>query len=387
MAISSLRLDTRRALADGTYPVQIKVGYGTDIYLATGVYLKRDEWQARSQQCVGKHARVINNILTTALTRVTNRILELRESGRFSTYTRAQLRQMLTDLTLDAPTVDLPTLGYYLDKLIASKKGKTADTYRYAKRRVAAYCSPDELPVSDMSAEWWSDLISSMEADGLSHNTRHLYISAVKSAVRYAEEDGVAVNPAYKKVASKMDTNTPMRNLPVEALREIRDAVIDRRAEVYRDAFMLSFYLIGINAADLIALKKSDVVNGRINYKRAKTGRHYSIKIEPEAQEIIDRYAAPAGDPRLLSLGASTVASFTVVCSRWLNTVRPGLTWYYARYSWANYAIDLDVPKDIVSECLGHSHGVAVTGVYIRYTHDKIDKANRQVLDYFAGKK
>lgn len=387
MAISSLRLDTRRALADGTFPVQIKVGYGTDIYLATGVYLKRDEWQARSQQCVGKHARVINNILTTTLTRVTNRILELRESGRFNTYTRAQLRQMLTDLTLDAPTVDLPTLGYYLDKLIASKKGKTADTYRYAKMRVEGFANPHKTPVSDMSAAWWSDLISSMEADGLSHNTRHLYISAVKSAVRYAEEDGVAVNPAYKKVASKMDTNTPMRNLPVEALREIRDAVIDRRAEVYRDAFMLSFYLIGINAADLIALKKSDVVNGRINYKRSKTGRHYSIKIEPEAKEIIDRYAAPAGDPRLLSFGASTVASFTVVCSRWLNTVRPGLTWYYARYSWANYAIDLDVPKDIVSECLGHSHGAAVTGVYIRYTHDKIDKANRQVLDYFADKK
>lgn len=387
MAISSLRLDTRRALADGTFPVQIKVGYGTDIYLATGVHLKRDEWQARSQQCVGKHARVINSILTTALTRVTNRILELRESGRLSTYTRAQLRQMLTDLTLDAPTVDAPTLGYYLDKVISTKKGKTASTYRSALRRVEAYCAPDKLPVSDMSAEWWRGWIAALGADGLSNNTRHLYISAIKSVIKCAEEDGVAVNPAYKKVVSKMDTNTAMRNLPVEVLREIRDAVIDRRAEVYRDAFMLSFYLIGVNAADLLALKKSDVVNGRINYKRAKTGRHYSIKIEPEAQEIIDRYAAPAGDPRLLSFGASTVASFGVVCSRWLNTVRPGLTWYYARYSWANYAIDLDVPKDIVSECLGHSHGAAVTGVYIRYTHDKIDKANRQVLDYFGGKK
>lgn len=386
MAISSLRLDTRRALADGTFPVQIKVGYGTDIYLATGVHLKRDEWQARSQQCVGKHARVINNILTTALTRVTNRILELRECGRFSTYTRAQLRQMLTDLSLDAPTVDAPTLGYYLDKVISTKKGKTANTYRSALRRVEAYCAPDKLPVSDMSSGWWRGWIATLDADGLSNNTRHLYISAIKSVIKCAEEDGVAVNPAYKKVVSKMDTNTAMRNLPVEVLREIRDAVIDRRAEVYRDAFMLSFYLIGINAADLLALKKSDVVNGRINYKRAKTGRHYSIKIEPEAQEIIDRYAAPAGDPRLLSFGASTVASFGVVCSRWLNTVRPGLTWYYARYSWANYAIDLDVPKDIVSECLGHSHGAAVTGVYIRYTHDKIDKANRQVLDYFAKK-
>lgn len=31
MAKSNLRLDTRRALKDGTYPVQICVGYGTNI--------------------------------------------------------------------------------------------------------------------------------------------------------------------------------------------------------------------------------------------------------------------------------------------------------------------------------------------------------------------
>lgn len=382
MAISSLRLDTRRALADGTYPVQIKVGYGTDIYLSTGVYLRRDEWQERSQQCVGKHARAINNILTTALTRVTNRILELRESGRFNAYTRAQLRQMLTDLTLDAPTVDTPTLGYYLDKLIATKKGKTADTYRSAKRRVTAYSDLYKLPVSDMSSEWWSGWLAMLDADGLSNNTRHLYISSVKSALRYAEEDGVSVNPSYKKVVSKMDNNTPMRNLPVEVLREIRDREVGVKSEVYRDAFMLSFYLIGINAADLLALKKTDVVNGRINYKRAKTGRHYSIKIEPEAQAIIDKYH---GTNRLLSF--ADIKYFSRNLAYHLDKIMPGLTWYYARYSWANYAIDLDVPKDIVSECLGHSHGAAVTGVYIRYTHDKIDKANRQVLDYFAGKK
>ena len=37
MAKSCLRLDLRRPLKDGTYPVQVKVGYGTNLYLATGV--------------------------------------------------------------------------------------------------------------------------------------------------------------------------------------------------------------------------------------------------------------------------------------------------------------------------------------------------------------
>ena len=51
---------------------------------------------------------------------------------------------------------------------------------------------------------------------------------------------------------------------------------------------MLMFYLIGINAIDLFNLKQ--IVDGRIEYKREKTGKLYSIKVEPEAMEIINRY-------------------------------------------------------------------------------------------------
>ena len=81
MGRSSLRLDKRRALKDSTYPVQIKVGYGTNLYLPTGVYLEADAWDDRLQLCVGKQARTINNVLSTSLLRVTNRIMELRETG------------------------------------------------------------------------------------------------------------------------------------------------------------------------------------------------------------------------------------------------------------------------------------------------------------------
>ena len=51
---------------------------------------------------------------------------------------------------------------------------------------------------------------------------------------------------------------------------------------------MLIFYLRGINATDLCHL--TEIRAGRIEYKRAKTGRLYSIRVEPEVLEIIDRY-------------------------------------------------------------------------------------------------
>ena len=378
MGRSSLRLDKRRALKDGTYPVQIKVGYGTNLYLPTGVYLEADAWDDRLQLCVGKQARTINNVLSTSLLRITNRIMELRETGQYDTYTTAQLRQMLTDLTLTAPTVGVLHLGDYIDKVKALKTPKTALSYETTIVRLKLYCDPYKVKLQDMSYAWWEAWVKSMQDDGLKRNTVAKYLKCVKTVIRYAEEDGARINKAYTKIDSRAESDTPMRNVPVETLRRVRDAVIQGKTAIYKDAFMLSFYLIVINMADMLALPKDCIVNGRLQYKRAKTGKNYSIKIEPEAQAIIDKYP---GKTHLLVF-AERYKNFRYMCNRTLNNLETGLTWYWARYSWANYAVDLDIPKDTISEALGHKHGSTITGIYIKYSLDKIDEANRKVIDY-----
>lgn len=378
MAKSTLRLDTRRALRDGTYPVQIKVGYGTNLYLATGIYLLPTDWDARLQVCTGKQARSINNILRSLLLQVSNRILELRETGQWSTYTTAQVRQMLTDMSLTAPTIDVPTLGGYIEKVKALKSERTQRSYESTLVRLRLYCDPGKVRFTDMSFAWFEGWVKNMEEGGLKRNTVSKYLKCVKTVIRYAEEDEVPINKAYLKVDSRAETDTPMRNLPVATLRRVRDTYIKGKTAVYKDAFMLSFYLIGINMADLLALPKDCIVNGRLQYKRAKTGKNYSILVQPEAQAIIDKYP---GKDHLLSF-AEKCSCFRYNCNDLLNKLEKGLTWYWARYSWANYAVDLDIPKDTISEALGHKHGSTVTGIYIKYGLDKVDKANRQVIDY-----
>lgn len=381
MAKSALRLDLRRPLKDGTYPVQIKVGYGTNLYLPTGIYLRPDDWDARLQVCTGTGARKINNILGSLLLQTSNRILELKESGQFGRLTAAQLRQMLTHLDLTAPTIGVPSFGDYIDRVRDLKTGRTIVSYVTTKNRLSLYCDVDTLRFSDMSYAWFEGFISQLEKDGLKRNTVAKYLKVIKTVIKYAEDDGVQVNPAYKKVDSRAETDTPMRNLPVTTLRRIRDTEIKGKTAQYKDAFLLSFYLIGINMADLLALPKDCIVNGRLQYKRAKTGKNYSILVQPEAQAIIDKYP---GKTHLLSFGEK-VSCFRYNCNDLLRKLEPGLTWYWARYSWANYAVDLDIPKDTISEALGHKHGSNITGVYIKYSLDKADRANRQVLDYFAS--
>ena len=61
---------------------------------------------------------------------------------------------------------------------------------------------------------------------------------------------------------------------------------------------------------------------------------------------------------------------------------------YWARHSWATIAInDLDIPKETVAAALGHSPST-VTDVYIDFDRAKVDRANREVIDYvLTGKR
>lgn len=126
MAKSTLRLDTRRTLKDGTYPVQIVVGHGTNIYLSTGVYVNVDDWDTTTKRHVGKGAKRINDTLTTLLTTVGNRILELMESGQWHKLSRPQIKELLTNLDLEKPTIGVPSLYDLIQRTLDGRASNTA---------------------------------------------------------------------------------------------------------------------------------------------------------------------------------------------------------------------------------------------------------------------
>lgn len=160
--------------------------------------------------------------------------------------------------------------------------------------------------------------------------------------------------------------------------------------------FRLIFMLVGINSVDLHGLK-SITRDGRIEYKRAKTGRLYSIKVEPEAREIINKYRGKNG---LLCIADRWIDSrnFRHQCNKALQKIGQverkgrggkktitaefeGVSTYWARHTWATIAASLDIPKDTIAAALGHG-GDTVTDIYIDFDQKKVDAANRRVLDW-----
>lgn len=402
MAKSTLRLDTRRALNDGTYPIQIVIGLGTNIYLPTGIYSTKEEWDVKSKLFLGKCAKRVNSTLDTMLSAVISRILEIKESGQWAKLNRAQLKQMLTDFTLEKPTVGVPSLGEIMEKMLDGKKETTKNICASTARRIKQfYKDVNDIRPEEITRPWLEDFYNSMS--DLSVNTRNCYLRSVRRAVYYSlDRDYITSNPfrGFHIVSEQ----TRMRNLPIDKMCQLMNLETQYKYTEYKDIFMLTFYLIGINMVDLSKLTNESIVDGRIEYKRAKTGKLYSIKIEPEAWTIINKYR---GKNKLLSIfenrdsyriymqtldnalrkiGPWIVENGKYKCARngqrFMQPIEKSLSIYWARYSWATYAADLDIPKDTISEALGHSYGARVTGVYIKFSRDKIDAANRKVIDY-----
>lgn len=148
---------------------------------------------------------------------------------------------------------------------------------------------------------------------------------------------------------------------------------------------MLSFYLIGINTADIYELK--EIVDGRIEYTRAKTNKFYSIKVEPEAMELFEKYK---GTKKLLFFqeNYNSAEAITNMISKFLKRVGkkvgvPDLIMYHARHSWAGIVAKhpIGAGKDLIAQALGHGKNT-VTDAYFDYDTKLVDDLNRKLLDY-----
>lgn len=408
MAKSTLRLDTRRALKDGSYPVQISVGYGTNIYIGTGIYVNLSDWDNRTCLCVGKGAKRVNDSLSSILATVTTRVLELKGTGQWAKFTRGQIKQMLTNLDLEAPTVDKPTLGDIFISMMVGRRDNTKGIVQSTRRRIKLYSGKEveSIYMDDISRAWVEDFNASMSE--LAINTKSTYLRTLRRAFNYALDRDITTNNPFRNYSIK-EEDTRMRVLPIEKMRQFANMETRNSYTEYRDMFMLTFYLIGINTVDLALLTADNIIDGRIEYRRSKTGKLYSIKIEPEAQAILNKYRGKKHllkcfdrctnykayhgtmNNALTRMGAPAVDKAGKIRRAKnghiiMTPLEKGLSIYWARYSWATYAAEMEIPKDTISEALGHSHGAKVTGVYIKFSRDKIDAANRKVIDYLNGK-
>lgn len=192
-----------------------------------------------------------------------------------------------------------------------------------------------------------------------------------------------------------LQESTAKRSLSIEDLYKLRQTYskLSLAKKKALDTFFLIFYLVGINFKDLIFLKHDDIYKGRILYRRFKTGRNYSIKLFPPANEIIKLYAGEKYVLNFMEKKEAVTGSRTTDPYKDLvkNTnkhlkeisktanLEVKLSTYFARHSWATIAAGLGIQRDVIAYALGHNTNT-ITDIYIDFDLSKVDKANDKVI-------
>lgn len=287
--------------------------------------------------------------------------------------------------------------AYFQDFIDGKTNKGTKGVYKHTLDRIRLFDpGVDKKNFEDIDLKWLTDF-EAFCAKTASKNARNIHLRNIRAVFNHAIDYEITTAYPFRRFKIRPEA-TRKRSLSVEELRELFDYPVEPYAEIYRDCFKLIFMLCGINTVDLWGLK-SITKEGRIEYKRAKTGRLYSIKVEPEAMEVINKYRGMNG---LLCVADrwSDSRNFRHQLNKALQRIGQverkgrggkkiitaefeGVSSYWARHSWATIAYnDLGISKDIIAQALGHSGGETVTDIYLDKDPQLVDEANRRVLDW-----
>lgn len=399
MASVKYYFDKRAKSKDGKYPLKLSISNRQEYTLINlEVRLLPSQWDNTKSVVVNHPNKLfINNYLSRQKINVEMEILNLKASGALSSMNGMKLKtEIQKRLNPEEKEKKLLFVDHYMKFLNGKTNDRTKEGYLYTLSKIKEFTDVQELTFEDITYSWLKDFdIFLCETSSI--NTISIHMRNIRAAFNDALAEELINCYPFRKFKIK-EEKTRKRSLPIEDLVKLRNYPVEEHQEQYRDMFMLIFYLIGINTIDLFNLKESDIINGRVDYRRRKTGKLYSVKIEPEATELIEKYR---GKEYLLKY--LDCYSNYKDCAHRLNEnlqeigdmkregrggkkVRtplfPELTTYWARHTWATIAHKAGVPKDTISMALGHEFGCKTTDIYIDFDMEKVDEANRKVIDY-----
>ncbi len=159
-----------------------------------------------------------------------------------------------------------------------------------------------------------------------------------------------------------------------------------------RDMFLMSFYLRGMSFIDMAFLRKIDLKNRYVTYRRRKTGQQLIIEWTKEMQMILDKYPENNSDyllPIIRNTGTNERCTYRNAgyninhnlkrIAEMVGITIP-LTLYVARHSWASAAKAKVIPVSVISEGMGHD-SEATTQIYLASLDTSaVDKANSLIL-------
>lgn len=392
-----LYLDARKPYPDGTAPLKLMIRHRKEVaMLDLRTRIHPEKWDSENQQIIGGKAS-LNQYLHLMLAQADAVLMKLKVAEQLGRCKASDIRDMAAEAIFGKTVYRIDKSKLFttrFKKFMSFKDGGTLRIYQHTLSRLYAFDADlDTRTFDDINLDYLRRFDAFLVEGSPSKNARNIHLRNIRAVFNDAIDAEITTCYPFRRFKIRPEP-TPKRSLSLEDLREFWYFRPEDTAVKYHDIWKLTFLLIGINMKDLHGL--TSIRNGRIEYRRAKTHRLYSIKVEPEAMELIEKYKGKRhlliwGDTykdsadllRRVNRGISVIGPVEIgkQGKKTYHPLQPQLTTYWARHTWATIAASLDIPKETIAHALGHGNN-SVTDIYIDFDMRKVDEANRRVIDW-----
>lgn len=362
-----------------------------------GYYIYPEEWDYKNEMIIipdNVHSRYehLNSIIYNIKCRMKHYyyILDLYKNRE---YTIEEIIKAFQGETADGKGV-FEYLRNQVHRLKQLGRQRCSETMESTLRSFMKFRGGIDLSLSNLSANIFEQYEAYLKGKGVTRNTSSFYMRNFRTAYKLAVEEGLTNdNQPFRKVYTGID-KTLKRAITIDDIRRIKSLDLNSRPplDYAKDMLLFSFYMRGMSFVDMAYLRKKDLVNGYISYRRKKTGQHLTIEITNEAQCIISKYINTTQyllpiittediDARKQYITQLIrVNRHLKVIGKMVNLPIP-LSTYVVRHAWATIARDKGINISIISEGLGHNNEMT-TRIYLDSIRaSKVDEANRSILD------
>ncbi|WP_176801481.1 site-specific integrase [Kriegella aquimaris] len=383
----TLSVDTRRKRKDGMCPIIFRLSHHRKtIAIATGLAVPPEYWNQKNREVkrtyngVSSVAR-LNNLLVKKKTELRDGINELEENGQLKGLSITELKYRLTKPTITISFFDFTE--QLISEMEEANRFGNAKAYRCALGALKNFNKKEFLRFEEMTYTYLKRFETAHLKKGNSINGLSMYMRTFRAIYNKAIHQGAVSADSYpfKKYKIKSEP-TAKRAISKDKIKRILDLKLDYASPLFnaRNYFLCSYLMNGISFIDMAFLKVDNIIDGRIQYRRQKTARHYDIKVTPQLSSIMDYYL----------IGKDKTAHIFPIIKRkdlqdqfndvqWerkrynkrlkeialLCDIEENLTSYVSRHSMATNLILNDVPINALSKMLGHSK-LQTTEIYIK---------------------
>ena len=270
----------------------------------------------------------------------------------------------------------------------------TAKNYHAALGSFKRFRGDEDITLEAIDQIMMEDYQEYLKSTGLSSNSISFYMRILRAVYNRAVEQELTKDCKPFRMVFTGTEKTLKRAIPINYIKRIKnlDLSLNPNIEFARDIFLFLFFCRGMSFIDAAFLRKTDVRNGVLTYRRHKTNQVLRIKIINPIKELIDRYSDKSS-PYLLPIidcsAADERKQYETALRRINNTLKiiadmvklpVTLTTYVSRHSWATIAKSKNVPVNVISDALGHE-SIATTQIYLASIDASvIDRVNELII-------